>query len=179
MKKLNIKEFKIYISELKEIITIKKILCFITAFWSIFCLGYPIAISSAYAYEAYFQKQLWEAESKGDCRIINTKIAYDNNYFLVTDKLIKNGKDSYHIYAVDDNNLVHDNSNLKSEIVNYDEFKKRVNFNDTILLAKFDNGILTHIKIYDYYNINAYYSYLNTIIHYYIYKTIGVKNAHN
>lgn len=37
-----------------------------------------------------------------------------------------------------------------------------------IFFAKFNNGILTDIKIYDYYNINAYYSYLNTIIHYYI-----------
>lgn len=151
-------------------IIIKNVVLYLSIAWFFFCIGCFLLIIFLYWHEAYFQKEIYKSKSKGDCRIVNTKIAYENNYILVTDKLIKNNQHLYHTYAIDEYNRIHDNSNGKSETVAYEEFQKRQDFNDRIFSAKFEKGVLTNIQIYDYYNINAYFSYLNTKVHYYTYK---------
>lgn len=159
-------------------ITFKKTICTIGVTWLLFCLACLVFVVFAYSYEALTQKEFWKGKSKGDCRIVNTKTAYNNSYKLITDKLIKNvdGKyrSSYHTYALDDNFKVYDYSNDKTVILDYNEFQNKYDFNDTIFAAKFENGVLTNIVIYDFFNINAYFSYLNTYVHYYTYKLFSI-----
>lgn len=115
--------------ELNKKITIKNIVLYLSIAWFFFCIGCFLLIIFLYWHEAYFQKEIYKSKSKGDCRIVNTKIAYENNYILVTDKLIKNNQHLYHTYAIDEYNRIHDNSNGKSETVAYEEFQKRQDFN--------------------------------------------------
>lgn len=112
-----------------------------------------------FSYEAKNQIEFSKNESAGNCRILNTAFAYDNNYkfemhsFTIKDTPTKeNGfkefKKIIHIYAVDENNRIYDVSNgANIQNITYDEYYKMNNYvYDELLLSGEINKNHFHIN---------------------------------
>ena len=125
----------------------------------------------SYIYEAKNQIEYDKKKSAGNCRILNTALAYDNNYkfemhsFTIKDTPTKeNGfkefKKLIHVYAVDENNRIYDVSNgVNIQNMSYDDFFKMNNYVfDELLLSgeinknhfqiNYESENLTKIELY-------------------------------
>lgn len=112
-------------------------------------------------FEAKYQQEFNKEQSAGDCRILNSKYAYENNMGIEVHSLIlkvtpnnENGFKEYikvyHVYAVDKNNKIYDVSNNSKELgLSYDEYIKVKNivYDEKLLSAKLNkNDFSFHIE---------------------------------
>ena len=147
----------------------------------LFVVLFASLLLSLYVYEAVSQKENFFSKS-GNCRIVNTKLAYNNNYnlelhsikFIDSNHNQEKGyhkiEDGYHVFAVDNKNKVHDISN-KNNFLDKDYNSYLKNFLENKKLITFYlNGNGLRFKIEDYSNKETYISILNTYIHYFVYK---------
>lgn len=139
-------------------------------------LGIAILTLLFIFYEAKTQKESI-LSFNGNCRIVNTKLAYKKGYKLEThfikfineDDKIESG---YHIFAIDNDNKVHDISNNKKVNIEYDEYMK--NFKENKKLVSFvfgEKGL--DFKISNSNDFQTYASILTTYIHYLTHKYIS------
>lgn len=135
-----------------------------------------IFITTVYAIEAKTQKEFF-VMSAGDCRIVNTKLAYDNDYRIQTYSLTKKstGEIRFHVIAIDKNNIVKDVSNLDRDVKNdngktMEQFLSEEGVEKTLLYsAEYKNKKLINKKINTYSSIQsyiaAYYVPLSTFVY--------------
>lgn len=100
------------------------------------CSWLVLYLASFYMIEAYTQKEI-SKKSLGDCRIVNTRIAYETNlpmyvYYLGEDKK----KSVYHVFVMGKDGKIIDRSNLGSNQAN-DNGETLKEF--TILCSKLTN----------------------------------------
>lgn len=107
-----------------------------------------VVIIYMFGFEAKNQKEFLKDKSAGNCRILNTAFAYDNNYRFEMHSFIEeitptkeNGFKQYkkliHLYAVDENKKIYDVSNgVNIQNISYDDFFKMNNYvYDKLLLS--------------------------------------------
>ena len=112
--------------------------------------------------------------SKGDCRIVNMKLAYDNKYDLIY-YLTKD--ETIHVVAVDKNNIIHDVSrNTTLNNISYEDWKEE-SFSKLFFKQEYTpNGYIQKDLLED--NIKSivysYYSYIGLKTLAFITKKEGV-----
>lgn len=145
---------------------------------TIICLlALALYLGYAYSQEAITQKE-FSADSKGNCRIVNTKLAYDNNYKLRAYRLTKliGGKVKiiHHVFALKKNDIIVDISNggrLPSyNGVSLDNFPAEDVKAILIYKAGFKDGKLIDTDITDWFDIQSYLVNYNTWIYSIIYS---------
>lgn len=138
-----------------------------------------------FIYEAKNQKEFDEDKSAGNCRIVNTALAYDKNYkfemhsFTIKDTPTKeNGfkefKKLIHVYAVDENNRIFDESNGKKiQNMSYDDFYKMNNYiyDELLLSGEINkNHFRIHYDLKNIFNKNVISASMALPIYYITYK---------
>jgi hypothetical protein len=120
--------------------------------WILIAVGILIFIFTilffTFGSEAKNQIEFDKKKSAGNCRILNTAFAYDNNYKFEMHSFIQkvtptkeNGFKEFrkliHLYAVDENNRIYDVSNgVNIQNMSYDDFFKMNNYVfDELLLS--------------------------------------------
>lgn len=81
--------------------------------------------------------------SKGNCRVVNTKLALDNNYNILVMK--QNSSGNTHLIAIDENDILHDFS--KNTLMN--EKSLKLYENDSSLYFLYDMKMKSFIEYQD------------------------------
>ena len=138
-----------------------------------------IAIIFMYSSEARSQLEFDKPTSAGNCRIVNTKYAYDNNFNFEMHYFIKvDSEDSnkyikgIHLYAVDQDKKIYDISNNSKTIASsYEEYinKRNIIYDELLVSGQFNQENFK-TNIHEYFNITALSSLIALPIYYYTYK---------
>ena len=142
-----------------------------------------ILVIFIFSSEAIRQEAFSPEDSAGNCRIVNTKYAYDNNLSFEVHEFIQkveptkeNGFKKYikevHLYAVDENKKIYDVSNNSETIgSSYEEYiNKRNIINDELFVSGQFNKKNFETNIHEYFNITALSTLIALRIYYYTYK---------
>ena len=138
-----------------------------------------IAIIIMFSSEARSQLEFNKPTSAGNCRIVNTKYEYDNNFSIEMHYFIKvdtENRNKYikgiHLYAIDQDKKIYDISNNTKTIgSSYEEYinKRNIIYDELLVSGQFNEENF-NTNIHEYLNITALTSLIALPIYYYTYK---------
>lgn len=138
-----------------------------------------ILVIFIFSSEAIRQEAFSPEDSAGNCRIVNTKYAYDNNYSFEMHYFIKvdpENRNKYikgiHLYAIDQDKKIYDISNNTKTIgSSYEEYinKRNIIYDELLVSGQFNEENF-NTNIHEYLNITALTSLIALPIYYYTYK---------